>query len=205
MDRDRETMDGTLLVRRALGNAADADWASRLAGAEVDVLELSQWDAQKSRLRRETASGRRVGIALERGQALRDGDVLAWDEEAGRAVLCRVRLCPVMRISLDGLDALPRREALSSALRLGHALGNQHWPAVVREGAVYVPVTTDVRVTEAVMETHAVEGAEIAFLTGEEVLGLLDDAEARRLFGGAGLPEHGHGGHGRHAHGQACP
>lgn len=193
-----EAMEGAVYVERVLGNAADASWAARLAGADVDVLELSQWDAQKNRLRRKTVSGRTVGISLERGQALRDGDVLAWDEGTRRAVLCRVRLCPVMRISLDGLADLPRDEALASALRLGHALGNQHWPAVVRDGAVYVPVATDVRVTEAVMDTHAVKGTAFTFLPGEEVAGLLGSEEARRLFGGAERP-----GEGRHSHAHA--
>ena len=117
-----------------LGNAADAEWKARLEGAQVDWLELSQWDAQKNRFRRKTAGGRTMAVALERGHSLHDGDILDWDEETRRAVVCRIRLCPVMAVEMAGLAALPAEEALASAVRLGHALGNQHWPMVVMGG-----------------------------------------------------------------------
>ena len=50
-----------------LGNAADAEWKARLEGAQVDWLELSQWDAQKNRFRRKTAGGRSMAVALGLG------------------------------------------------------------------------------------------------------------------------------------------
>ena len=131
------------IIEKVLGNRADAAWAARLRDASVDWLELSQWDAQKNRLRKETENGRSMAVALERGESLRDGDVLEWDENARSAVVCRIRLCPVMAVDLTGLAAFGVERAVSSAVRLGHALGNQHWPAVVKNGVVYVPMTAD--------------------------------------------------------------
>ena len=49
-----------------LGNASDAEWKERLEGAQIDWLELDQWDAQKNRFRRETQGGRTLAVALER-------------------------------------------------------------------------------------------------------------------------------------------
>ena len=63
---------------------------ARLRGADMDWLELSQWDAQKNRLRKESLGGKSVAVALERGQSLHDGDILDWDEEHRRAVICRI-------------------------------------------------------------------------------------------------------------------
>lgn len=188
------------IVEKIQGNLADASWKKRLEGAKLDTLELSQWDAQKNRLRKETEGGRIVAVALERGAFLRDGDILLYDGSAGEAVVCRIRLCPVMAVDMTGLQRLPREEALSAAVRLGHALGNQHWPAVVKGDKVYVPMTADEKVMGAVMDTHAIPGTGYAFLSGEEVSALLDREEARLLFGGAEQAEGGHGHHhGPHA------
>lgn len=182
-----------------LGNASEPAWKKRLEGARIDWLELSQWDAQKNRFRRKTQEGRVIAVALERGRTLRDGDILEWDEAARHAVVCRIRLCPVMAVDMHGLTGLPVEEALRSAVRLGHALGNQHWPAVVKENVVFVPVSTGTDVASSVMETHAVPGTTYLFLPGEDVLNVLNEQEARRLFGGAestGGHSHHHDGHG---------
>lgn len=184
------------VVEKIWGNRNDAVWVARLRGADIDWLELSQWDAQKNRLRKTSLGGKSVAVALERGQSLHDGDILDWDEEQRRAVICRIRLCPVMVVNLSGLSALSSEEAVSSAVRLGHALGNQHWPAVVRDGFVYVPMTADEKVMNAVMETHAIAGIGWEFLPGESVSGRLSAEEARLLFGGA--EESGHHHHHHH-------
>ena len=175
-----------------LGNASDADWKVRLEDAQVDWLELSQWDAQKNRFRKKTAGGRAMAVSLERGHSLRDGDILDWDEAERRAVVCRIRLCPVMAVDMAALGGRPREEALASAVRLGHALGNQHWPAVVHGSTVFVPVSTDKNVAASVMDTHAIPGVSYVFLSGEDVLDLLDEHEARLLFGGAEQGGHVH-------------
>lgn len=182
------------IIDSILGNTSEPDWKARLQGASIDWLELSQWDAQKNRFRKTTKEGRELAVALERGQSLRDGDVLDWNEDSRKAVVCRIRLCPVMVVDMQGLTALPREEALAAAVKLGHALGNQHWPAVVKGSMVYVPVSTDSNVMGSVMDTHALLGTSYAFLAGEDVLDLLEQQEVRRLFGGAEQP----GGHHHH-------
>ena len=183
------------IVEKVLGNRADAAWRKRLEGATVDTLELSRWDAQKNRLRKETEGGRTVAVALERGESLHDGDILLYDADLKEAVLCRIRLCPVMAVDMAGMRRLPEDEALCAAVRLGHALGNQHWPAMVKGDRVYVPMTADEKVMGAVMDTHAVPGTAFSFLPGEEVSALLDRDEARLLFGGGDMAAGGHAHH----------
>lgn len=193
------------LVEQVLGNIHDEPWKSRLTDADVDWLELDQRDAQKNRLRTRSSRGRDLALCLDRGRILRDGDILLWDESSRRAVAARIHLCEVMALSLAGLAGRPADELMESCVRLGHALGNQHWPAIIRDSTVYVPVSVDRAVMTAVMDTHRFTDIGYSFMDGDAVAALLNPEERRRLFGGADMPGHGHGHahgheHGRHEH-----
>ena len=181
-----------ILVERVLGNAKDPEWATRLAGIPVERLALDHWEAQKNRFRKKTASGLEIAVSLDRGTFMRDGDVLVWDEPAARAIVAQISLRDVMVIDLDGLAAQPAQIATRTCVELGHALGNQHWPALVKGGRVYVPLTVDRKVMTSVMNTHRFEGIRCEFVPGEEVIPYLAPHEARRLFGGAEGPVHTH-------------
>lgn len=181
------TDTGPALVRvdAILGNAAGDGWPGRLRHARVDVLSLDQAEAQKSRLRKRTAGGAEVAISLDRGTQLRDGDILFWDEARRTAIVARVDLKDVLVIDLSPLLDGPREVAMARCVELGHALGNQHWPAVVRGTRVYVPLTVARAVMASVMKTHSFEGVTYAFAPGAEVIPYLAPHEARRLFGTA--------------------
>lgn len=189
------------LVETVLGNVKDAAWKAKLADASVDVLELSQWDAQKNRLRKETKNGLNVAVSLDRDTFLHDGDVLLWDEDTRQAVICKIDLCEVLVIDLGSLSDLSLPVLMERSVALGHALGNQHWPAVVREGKVYVPLAVDKNVMNSVMGTHHFADIRYHFAPGAEIADLLPPAQSRRLFGGSEVPIHEHG----HSHGEQHP
>jgi urease accessory protein len=190
--RTSDQDDGLVRVGAVLGNVADGDWSERLETAEVDVLALDQWEAQKSRLRRSTTAGVELAISLDRGTQLRDGDVLAWDEDCLTAIVTRITLQDVMVVDVDMDERAGSDEVVQICVELGHALGNQHWPAVVKGTRVYVPLTVDHRVMASVMKTHALAGVSYRFVRGDEVIPYLAPHEARRLFGAADQPGHGH-------------
>jgi urease accessory protein len=181
-----------MLVETVLGNAVDPQWAAQLAAARVDHLDLDQWEAQKHRVRKRTRGGAEVALVRGLGERLRDGDVLSWDPQAGTALVARIRLSEVLVIDLAGLARLPEPRRLAAAVALGHAVGNQHWPAVVHGGRVYVPVSVDRKVMDSVLRTHGMDGVAHEFRPGAEVLVALGPDEARRLFGGAGPVGHSH-------------
>jgi urease accessory protein len=181
-----------ILVEAVLGNAAEPPWAARLAGAAVDALVLDHWEAQKNRLRKKTAGGTELAVSLDRGTFMRDGDVLVWDAPAARAVVARITLRDVMVIHLDALAPLAPEVAMRTCVELGHALGNQHWPALVKGNRVFVPLTVDRKVMSSVMKTHRFEGIRFEFVPGGEVVPYLAPHESRRLFGGAEGPVHTH-------------
>jgi urease accessory protein len=178
-------------VDAVLGRATEDGWPGRLKGARVDVLHLDQAEAQKSRLRKATEGGIEVAIALDRGTQLRDGDILLWDEAHRTALVARVDLEDVLIIDLSALLDEPREVSMATCVELGHALGNQHWAAVVKGQRVYVPLTVGRAVMASVMKTHAFEGVTYAFVPGAEVIPYLAPHEARRLFGAAEGHRHG--------------
>jgi urease accessory protein len=190
MDADACQDPAQLSVGAVLGNTADDDWQSRLRGAFIDVLALDAAEAQRSRLRKRTASGADVAIALERGAQLRDGDVLAWDLASQTAVVVRVDLPDVMIVDLSTLLGGPPTTLLARSVEIGHALGNQHWPALVKGARVYVPVTVAPNVMATVLKTHDIDSVSCSFAPGEQVRPLLAPHEARLLF--ADLGGHSH-------------
>jgi urease accessory protein len=78
---------------------------------------------QKSRLRATLKSGEELGLFLERGEVLRDGDLLLAED--GRAVRVVAQPEPVLDIVCAGAEAL---------VRIAYHLGNRHVPVQLGPG-----------------------------------------------------------------------
>jgi len=180
------------IIETITGNLNEEGWKLRLKHAAIDWLVLDQWEAQKNRLRKKSQNGADLAVSLQRGKYLRDGDVLVWDEARQVAVVARVKLKEVMVVQLGALQAESPEMFVRTCVELGHALGNQHWPAVVKGCQVFVPLTVDKKVMASVMKTHAFRGISYEFMPGSEVIPYLAPHESRRLFGGAEVPLHSH-------------
>ena len=181
-----------LLVEAIVGNVADADWKARLATATIDQLALDHWEGQKNRFRKRTAAGTEIAVSLDRGAFLRDGDVLRFDDATRTAIVVRISLRDVMIVHLDALAGAAPELVVRACVELGHALGNQHWPALVKGTRVFVPLTVDRKVMASVMNTHKFEHVRYEFVPGAEIIPYLAPHESRRLFGGAEGPVHSH-------------
>ena len=180
------------LIEAILGNVADPAWKDRLATANVDLLALDHWEGQKNRFRKRTAAGNEIAVSLDRGAFLRDGDILAFDEATCTVVVARISLRDVMIVHLDALANAPPELVVRACVELGHALGNQHWPALVKGTRVFVPLTVDRKVMASVMNTHRFEHVRYEFVPGGVIIPYLAPHESRRLFGGAEGPVHSH-------------
>lgn len=185
-----------------LGNInTDHQWRHRMEGCEIDYVVLDQWTAQKSRFLGKGTSGVEYPVALKRHTQVVDGDVIAYDPESKKAVVLKLELSPVLVIDMSALAEQSHDIMIRRSVELGHAIGNQHWPAVVKGTKVYVPLTVDKKVMLSVMETHHLEGITYEFQTGLEVIPYLAPHEIRRLFGGAGQESHSHA----HTHSHSTP
>ena len=181
-----------IIVETVLGNIGDAAWQPRLADAHIDLVALDHWEGQKNRFRKRSAAGTEVAVSLDRGAFLHDGDILLWDAATRTAVVARITLREVMIVHVDGLAGASPELVLRTCVELGHALGNQHWPALVKGTRVFVPLTIDRKVMASVMNTHNFEHVRYEFVPGAEIIPYLAPHESRRLFGGAEGPVHSH-------------
>lgn len=173
------------------------EWKGKLENADIDYIFLDQWTAQKSRFLGKGVSGTEYPIALARHSQIVDGDIIDFDPTMNKAAVLKIELSPVLVIDMGGLADKDPETIIRVSVELGHAVGNQHWPAVVKGTKVYVPLTVDKKVMMSVMETHHIEGITYDFQKGMEIIPYLAPHEIRRLFGGAGHESHSH----VHAHG----
>ncbi len=181
-----------LIIEAVQGNENEELWRSRVSEGSFDYLDLDQWQAQKNRLRTRTRGGEEIALSLNRNSQLRDGDILVWDAVSGKGIIARIALQDVLVIDLLPVKTLDVNEALQLCFELGHALGNQHWPAVIKTDKIYVPLTVDRKVMASVMKTHAFSHITYHFVPGTEVIPYFAPHEARRLFGGAAATPHSH-------------
>ena len=184
-----------------IGNLKDPDWAQKAQGAEIEYVDLDQWTAQKSRFVVSSDHANEYAVALKRHSQMLDGDIIEYLPDERRIVAIRIRLNDVLVADLSALARESPETIIHIALELGHAIGNQHWPAVVKGTRVYVPLTVDKKVMDSVMRTHHIENVSYSFQPGSEVIPYLAPHEIRRLFGGTGpdsdvhrhhLHEHAH-------------
>jgi urease accessory protein len=176
-----------------LGNTHQPEWEEKIDDSiDVEYIVLDQWTAQKSRFLGKGDKGNEYPIALKRQSQIKDGDIIYYSPKEHKAVVLKLALNPVLVIDLSKLTNSNTETIIRHAVELGHAIGNQHWPAVVKGVKVYVPLTVDKKVMLSVMETHHIEDITYEFQEGTEVIPYLAPHEVRRLFGGAGHESHSH-------------
>ncbi len=100
---------------------------------KVEHLKIPRVDLAKNRIRRQTDAGTDIGIALELGAALHNGDVL---ECGGKVVIVEQLPEKVIEVSLDGGQA-------GLAMLVGHIIGNRHRPIAIKDGTVCFPIQAD--------------------------------------------------------------
>lgn len=183
-----------------LGNMfTSSEWREKLKEVDVEYVTLDQWTAQKSRFVVKGDKGNEYAIALKRHAQVANGDIIVYSPEEKKAVVLQIELSPVLVIDMSALALKKPETIIHISVELGHAIGNQHWPAVVNGTRVYVPLTVDKKVMLSVMETHHIEGITYEFQPGMEIIPYLAPHEIRRLFGGTGQESHSHE-HEMHAH-----
>ena len=181
------------IFSEVIGNIhGDAELAKKISTANIEYLDLDQWTAQKSRFIVTGDKGTQCAVALKRNHQLIEGDVLEYDPATGKAIVARIELSPVFVIDLSAVEKEDKLKIIETCIELGHAIGNQHWPAVIKGTKVYVPLTVDKKVMESVMYTHSIPGVRYEFQPGKGVIPYLAPHEIRNLFGGTAQESHAH-------------
>lgn len=172
-----------MIYTEILGNIAQQKWAELYATSAVEHITLDQWAAQRSRLKAVGDRGNEYAIALKRRTTLRDGDVVSYNAKERQMAVIRLRLNDILEIDLGALANMDSETIISTAVELGHAIGNQHWPAVVRGTKVFVPMTVDRKVMQSVMNTHRIPHIAYSFRSAEQIIPYLSPHEVRQIVG----------------------
>lgn len=168
-----------------IGNMnADPQWSEKLKNTEIEYLHLDQWTAQKSRFIAKSDEGTEYAVALKRHTQVENGDILEYNPVKKTALVIRIELKPVLVVNLQHIAGKSTADIIRQCVELGHAVGNQHWPAIVKGMKVYIPLTVDKKVMSSVMDTHHFEDITYEFQPGREVIPFLAPHEIRQLFGG---------------------
>lgn len=174
------------IFSEVIGNlASDPEWTEKLKHANIEYLDLDQWTAQKSRFIAKGKEGAEYAVALKRHSQIENGDILEYNPAQNKAIVIHIELKPVLVVDLQKIAQQNPVEIIRRCVEIGHAVGNQHWPAIVKETKLYIPLTVDKKVMTSVMDTHHFEDITYEFQSGSEVIPFLAPHEIRQLFGGS--------------------
>ena len=182
-----------ILVERILGHQSSVEWRNVLDESDTDNLILEPWEIGKSRLKKQTENGRDIAVALDREFSLRHGDVLYHSPDENVLIVAKLMLGNVMVIDLKSSlkHYLDSQVLAKRCLELGHGLGNQHWPMVVKNEYIFVPLMVDQKMMESVMKTHGFDTMDYYFVDGDDISHQLTATEMRLLFASHDHTHHG--------------
>jgi len=102
---------------------------------KLERLFLSRTEMEKSRLRKHTSDGLEIGLSLDPGTIMRDGDVLSNDS---KFIMIHQLPEKVLRVKIiDHNDP-------TLLVQVGHIIGNRHRPiSVTDDGSIVFPIHND--------------------------------------------------------------
>ncbi|ELZ29641.1 urease accessory protein UreE [Halosimplex carlsbadense 2-9-1] len=188
-----------LVAEEFVGQLDDEGVAERVASGDPLRIAVDETERRRSRFRTTAEDGTDLGVVVAR--ELRDGDVLSTGD---RLVIVSLEAVEAMVLDFDGV-ADPDRTAVTTALELGHAVGNRHWDLAVEDGRAYLPLADTRERMETTVEPHLPDGATVEYEAVPPTLfdeGSVDDGHSHGHGGaGNGHREDGHShGHGDHSH-----
>jgi urease accessory protein len=171
-------------VDGVVGNVeADPEIAQVIEAHERDgSLErvvLDDTERRRSRLRVTTEAGTELGVLVDRPELVA-GDVLLIEDDLAVVVAFDSREAFVIEFPAP-------EAAVSTAVELGHRIGNQHWDISVDGSSVYVPVEADRAIIEDVLGPYIPAGATTRYETVEAERFIDKDGDRN------GGHDHGHG------------
>lgn len=173
-----------MIIHDVIGNYAQLK--DQYQDYVVHRVQLEQWESSKSRIKKIASSGEEVAISLDRGKHLHNQDILFIDDKNKFLIIVEIQLKNVLKITLSP-DI--KNETL---FKLGHALGNQHWPAILKDSFIYVPLYVDEKIMRSMLKTHHFTEIDIEFIEGDQLAQCLTASEFRLLFSGDDTTTHKH-------------
>jgi len=154
-------MDNLEIAQTYLGNLTqDSELARRVTSARQTAacIEtcLTQNDCAKGRIQAQSTSGIALGIIKSRDWSLRSQDVFQTD--SGKLLLIHLQQQKIMVLSF----IQPTAASPAELVRLGHVLGNQHYPIKIAQGKIYL-YATDLTLAAKAIEKLQIPGLAIDY------------------------------------------
>ena len=155
----------TIIAKKYLGNINhNPDLAAQVNQAKTanKYLEISlqESDRAKGRILTESLSGISIGIIKNRELLLKSGDIL--ETENGDFLLIKLQEEKLMVLTFAA--SVTNNNALE-LVRLGHILGNNHYPIKIQDNKIYVRLVTNPKVLKKNIEQLNITGLEIGYTT----------------------------------------
>lgn len=160
-----------MIAEKILGNLSEST-----PSVEVDTVELDWFEAEKKRIRKTTAGGRDIGIAID--ENLKDGDIIYLDDKLCVAV--KLTSCPLIKINVHTMQEMGR---------LCFEIGNRHLSLKISDDNVLIPHDEP---TEKHLKNLGFEC--------ENIIGRFDDIIVCKAHGHSHSHSHEHGEHHHHEH-----
>ena len=123
-------------------------------------IEIQESDRIKGRIFTKSVSGVTIGIIKNREFLLKTGDIL--ETELGDLILIKLQEEKAMVLTITA--PVTKNNALD-LVRLGHLLGNNHYPIKIQDNKIYVRLVTNPKVMEKNMQQLNITGLEIGYTT----------------------------------------
>ena len=151
----------TLIAKKYLGNInKNTELAEVVKNAKKNhnylEIKLDKCDRAKGRILTKSLSGVSIGIIKNRELLLESGDVL--EAENGNLLLINLQQEKLMVLSFADSNNDP-----ISLVKLGHLLGNNHYPIKIQDNKVYVRLITNPKVIEKNIQNLNIIGLEINY------------------------------------------
>ena len=135
--------------------------SAKQQGTILEVT-LQNSDRNKGRILTHSNCGVAIGIIKSRDFKLQEGDVFQTKQK--QLLLVHLAAETLMVLSFaDPIDA----ESTIELVRLGHLLGNQHYPIQIKERKIYVRLKNDTRVIQNAIEKLKIPNLTITWEKGD--------------------------------------
>lgn len=144
-----------------LGNINyNSELAQLIASQTCLKVSLTESDRYKGRIHAHTDSGIAVGIIKSRDRPLESGDL--WQTNCDQLILIQLQAAAMMVIDVVALESTVSAVQL---IKLGHVLGNHHYPIAIQGSKIYVKLTTPRHVLEKLIIDLDISNLQITYET----------------------------------------
>jgi urease accessory protein len=150
------------LAQTYLGNLVeDSSLAAKVTQARQQAscldVSLSQSDRHKGRIQTRSTSGVTVGIIKSRDWSIRASDVFMT--EAEQLVVIHLQEQKLLVLSFEQ----PVTASATELVRLGHVLGNHHYPITIANQKIYLQPGADFVIVEQIIKQLQIPGLTINY------------------------------------------